>query len=411
MLTFSDGTAVNLDRVVGAKGDKGDQGEQGIQGEKGDRGEQGIQGEKGETGAAGRDGIDGTNGINGTDGIGIADVTINTSDELVLTFSDGRNINLGNVKGSKGDKGDRGEQGIQGEKGDQGEQGVQGAKGDKGDKGDQGEQGVQGVQGEKGDKGDKGDAGRGIAKTELVNGELIITYTDGTSDNLGKIGSTEDNADNKYLIFSLLDDNTYGVALDSNYTNSIIDKITIPENYNGLPVTKIMDSAFESSKIKEISIPSTVTYIGNKAFYQCTYLENINDFSEMTGLETIGNSAFAGCGKITISNLALPENVSVIGDFAFSGVNVECVVIPESVQGIGRMPFSDTLKQAEVKGGSWTRKTDRYDRDDKIISIDSSIDFSFSASNLVLNAKNLSYYEQKIISNSNYNFCYRFTRK
>ncbi len=228
---------------------------------------------------------------------------------------------------------------------------------------------------------------------------------------MGKISSTEDNADNKYLIFSLLDDNTYGVALDSNYTNSIIDKITIPANHNGLPVTKIMDSAFESSKIKGVSIPSTVTYIGNKAFYQCAYLDNINDFSEMTGLETIGDSAFAGCGKITISNLALPENVKSIGDFAFTGVNIESVVIPESVQGIGRMPFSDTLKQAEVKGGSWTRKTIRYNSDGKVISIDDRVDFSFSASNLVLNAKNLSYYEQKKISNSNYNFYYRFIRK
>ena len=47
-------------------------------------------------------------------------------------------------------------------------------KGDKGERGEQGQQGLQGT---------KGADGRGIAKTELVNGELVITYTDGTSDN------------------------------------------------------------------------------------------------------------------------------------------------------------------------------------------------------------------------------------
>ena len=55
----------------------------------------------------------------------------------------------------------------------------------------QGEKGDKGDTGAKGEKGDKGDTGRGIAKTELVNGELIITYTDGTKENLGSITSTE----------------------------------------------------------------------------------------------------------------------------------------------------------------------------------------------------------------------------
>ena len=46
---------------------------------------------------------------------------------------------------------------------------------------------AQGIQGPQGDKGDKGDTGRGILRMELVNGELIVYYTDGTSQNLGSI--------------------------------------------------------------------------------------------------------------------------------------------------------------------------------------------------------------------------------
>ncbi len=142
----------------GPQGEPGIQGEQGPQGEKGDKGDTGAQGEKGDTGAQGE-------------------------------------------KGDKGDPGAQGEQGLQGEKGDKGDTGAQGEKGDKGDPGAQGEQGLQGNKGDKGDtgaqgeKGDKGDAGVGIAKIELIAGELIITYTDGNVVNLGKLVQDEDDED------------------------------------------------------------------------------------------------------------------------------------------------------------------------------------------------------------------------
>ena len=65
-----------------------------------------------------------------------------------------------------------------GQPGPQGEPGIQGEKG---------EPGEAGIQGDKGDKGDKGDPGVGIASMEIVSGELIVTYTDGTEVNLGPI--------------------------------------------------------------------------------------------------------------------------------------------------------------------------------------------------------------------------------
>lgn len=74
-----------------------------LKGEKGEQGEQGIQGEKGQNGADGKDGTNGTNGIDGIDGkdgIGITNAEINTSGELILTYSDGTSANLGKVVGA-----------------------------------------------------------------------------------------------------------------------------------------------------------------------------------------------------------------------------------------------------------------------------------------------------------------------
>ncbi|GEM_PF-2436903 len=268
ILTFSDGSTVNLDKIVGTNGADGTKGEKGDKGDKGDTGadgKNGLNGTNGQDGIGintivvtddgnlnitlsngttlnlgtikgtdGKDGLNGTDGQDGQDGIGISNVNINTDGELVITFSDNKTINLGRIVGKDGKD------------------------------------------------------GRGIAKTELVNGELIIIYTDGTSDNLGKIGSDEPT--NDYLIFSLLEDNTYGVALNTNYTNSVIENINIPSTYKGLPVTRIMSRGFENSKIKSVTLPNSLIIIGDFAFYD-TSLTYINIPENVTH---IGYAAFAG---------------------------------------------------------------------------------------------------------------------
>ena len=51
-------------------------------------------------------------GMNGTDGIGISSSVINADGELVITYTNGQTANLGVVIGAKGDKGDKGEDGA-----------------------------------------------------------------------------------------------------------------------------------------------------------------------------------------------------------------------------------------------------------------------------------------------------------
>ncbi len=85
--------------------------------------------------------------------------------------------------------GPQGETGAQGEKGDKGDTGATGAKGDKGDTGATGAQG------------EKGETGNGIKSVEYNEaGELVITYTDGTVVNLGKIEKEDDSSTDGYKI-------------------------------------------------------------------------------------------------------------------------------------------------------------------------------------------------------------------
>lgn len=111
--------------------------------------------------------------------------------------------------GAKGATGARGLQGIQGLRGltgdtgavgAQGPAGAVGATGPKGDAGAAGKDGQDGAQGPKGDKGDtgatgapgkdgsNGQDGRGIASTKVDdNGDLQITYTDGSTSDAGHV--------------------------------------------------------------------------------------------------------------------------------------------------------------------------------------------------------------------------------
>lgn len=73
--------------------------------------------------------ISGKDGQDGEDGVGVDSLTVDGNGNLIVSLSDGRQINCGIVRGEKGDAG---AQGLQGEKGDTGAQGPQGEKGEDG---------------------------------------------------------------------------------------------------------------------------------------------------------------------------------------------------------------------------------------------------------------------------------------
>lgn len=93
------GLAVLLDKellrlsevVLNTKKLQGPQGEQGFKGEKGDRGFDGTNGKDGS------DGKDGKDGHEGKDGVGVQDAKIDFDGSLVITLTNGREINAGDV--------------------------------------------------------------------------------------------------------------------------------------------------------------------------------------------------------------------------------------------------------------------------------------------------------------------------
>ena len=102
-----------------------------------------------------------------------------------------------------------------------------------------------------------------------------------------------------------------------------------------LRVTEIGDEAFEECKAVTISIPDTITHIGNWAFHGCSGLTSITIPNSVT---SIGKSAFHGCSGLT--SITIPNSVTSIGKSAFHGCSgLTSITIPESVTSIGNGAF------------------------------------------------------------------------
>ena len=117
------------------------------------------------------------------------------------------------------------------------------------------------------------------------------------------------------------------------FRNRNVESYVIPSS-----VTSIGNSAFYNcDSLSEIVIPSSVTSIGNSAFYSCDSLSEIVIPSSVT---SIGNSAFYSCDSL--SEIVIPSSITSIGDMAFWDCSsLSEIVIPSSVTSIGKGAFWD----------------------------------------------------------------------
>ena len=142
----------------------------------------------------------------------ISDISSDEEGNVSIVLEDGRVFSLGNLKGEKGEDGVDGETAIQtitkngkdgkngtnGKDGSNGIDGKNGADGKDGRNGKDGKNGINGLNGKDGKTGTSGKDGAngkdgiGIKNSTINNkGELIITYTDNSSVNLGVVKNIE----------------------------------------------------------------------------------------------------------------------------------------------------------------------------------------------------------------------------
>ena len=111
--------------------------------------------------------------------------------------------------------------------------------------------------------------------------------------------------------------------------------VVIPSKINGVTVETIGHGAFERSAVTSVTIPDSVTSIGDNAFGFCSQLTNISIPNSVTD---IGFSAFAHC--TSLKSITLPSSLSSISEALFSGCSqLTTIHIPDSVLSIQSNAF------------------------------------------------------------------------
>lgn len=125
----------------------------------------------------------------------------------------------------------------------------------------------------------------------------------------------------------IIKDGTKGIAGGAFEYREELKNVTIPGS-----VTSIGEWAFsECRNLTSITIPASVTSIGNYAFNCCVGLTSVDIPDSVIFID---EGAFCGCKNLT--SVTIPDSVTDIGNWAFCGCKkLKTVIIPASVTSIG----------------------------------------------------------------------------
>ena len=119
--------------------------------------------------------------------------------------------------------------------------------------------------------------------------------------------------------------------------------------------------SFRNQNIKSYVIPSSVTSIGDRAFYGC---DSLSEIVIPSSVASIGDRAFYGCDSL--SEIVIPSSVTSIGDRAFYGCSsLKYISIPKSVICLNGNPLAGWDSKLECLSPNFVYEDDILFNKDK----------------------------------------------
>ena len=167
-----------------------------------------------------------------------------------------------------------------------------------------------------------------LISADLTNNKLcILEYT--TTD--GQMLSFEEEAFDAKIV---------------SHTYTVVGKIIFQK-----PITEIKEKAFfYNNNLLSITIPDSVTSIGNSAFGACDSLQEFKGkFASEDGRCLIIDGTLNAFAPAGLTEYTIPNSVTAIGEWAFSWCeSLTSVTIPDSVTEIGESAFNDCSNLTSV---------------------------------------------------------------
>lgn len=154
-----------------------------------------------------------------------------------------------------------------------------------------------------------------------------------------------------------------GKATITGLVSSMSGAVSIPSTLNGHSVVAIADASssadgvfYRCTGITSVSLPSTLTKIGDYSFSWCTGMTSVSIPSNVV---QIGKNAFESCRKLTA--VTLPDGVATLGDSAFYDCRqLTSVILGSGITAIGPTVFNQCSSLTNISIPKSVTRIDRY---------------------------------------------------
>ena len=133
----------------------------------------------------------------------------------------------------------------------------------------------------------------------------------------------------------------------------LVHEVILPES-----ITLLGNNSFKGvSNLKSVSIPSSLTYFSASCFDGCTSLEsvaieNLSAWSGSTFVNYTSTPLYLAHDIVMngepVTDLVLPDTITTISKYAFSGASIQSVVLPRQLTSLGAYAFSACTGLTEV---------------------------------------------------------------